>query len=187
MLTTCFQISSTLLFHMQAYFDHLTILYPNFSLSMALQPFGPWLLFLFLNPIHSWVGLLGWRFSLLQGCYVHREQHKHRINTCLEWDSNPWPQCYIIYHTFVGSDRICFTPGFPVKDPKFGVLASFTHVVAPYLKYCYFPRSFFHFHCIFFSWHNFCLSYKIVFFTEKCPQEHRINCPTVILEESDLP
>jgi hypothetical protein len=62
-------------------------------------------------------------------------------------------------------------------------------MVAPYLKYCYFPRSFFHFHfhCIFFLRHNFCLSYKIVIFTEKCPQEHRINCLTIIMEESDLP
>jgi hypothetical protein len=40
-----------------------------------------------------------------------------------------------------------FTPGFPVKGPKFAV--SFTHVVAPYLKYYYSPQSFFHFHCIF--------------------------------------
>jgi hypothetical protein len=36
----------------------------------------------------------------------------------------------VFNHTFVGSDIICFTPGFPVKDPKFGVLSSFIHVVA---------------------------------------------------------
>jgi hypothetical protein len=35
--------------------------------------------------------------------------------------------------------------------------------------------------------HNFCFSYKIVIFTEKCSQEHRINCPTIILKESELP
>jgi hypothetical protein len=43
------------------------------------------------------VGLLGRGISLLQGCYLHTEQHKHRINAhrhpCLEWDSNPWSQC----------------------------------------------------------------------------------------------
>jgi hypothetical protein len=38
---------------------------------------------------------------------------------------------FIIYHTFVGADRICFTPGFPVKSPAFGVLSSFIHVVSP--------------------------------------------------------
>jgi len=30
--------------------------------------------------------------------------------------------------TFVGSEEICFTPGFPVNGPKFGVLSVFTHV-----------------------------------------------------------
>jgi hypothetical protein len=37
----------------------------------------------------------------------------------------------IISDTSVGSEGICFTPGFPVKGPKFVVLSSFTHVVAP--------------------------------------------------------
>jgi hypothetical protein len=37
----------------------------------------------------------------------------------------------VIYHTFIRSDIICFTPGFPVKGPKLGVLSTFTHVVAP--------------------------------------------------------
>jgi hypothetical protein len=43
--------------------------------------------------------LLGRRISLLQGRYLHTKQHKHRINAhtnlCLEWDSNPRPQCSI--------------------------------------------------------------------------------------------
>jgi hypothetical protein len=38
---------------------------------------------------------------------------------------------YIISDIFVGSEGIRFTPGFPVKGPKLGVLSSFTHVVAP--------------------------------------------------------
>jgi hypothetical protein len=37
----------------------------------------------------------------------------------------------IISYTLVGSDGIRFTPEFPVKGPKFGVLSSFIHVVAP--------------------------------------------------------
>jgi hypothetical protein len=48
---------------------------------MALQPFGPRLLFQFLNPVHSWYeGSLGRGVGLLQGRYLHTEQHRHRIN-----------------------------------------------------------------------------------------------------------
>jgi hypothetical protein len=43
------------------------------------------------------VGLLGRGISPSQGRYLHTDQHKHRINAkrnpCLEWDSNPRPQC----------------------------------------------------------------------------------------------
>jgi hypothetical protein len=43
------------------------------------------------------VRLLRRRISPSQGRYLHTEQHKHRLNehihTCLEWDSNPRPQC----------------------------------------------------------------------------------------------
>jgi hypothetical protein len=80
----------------------------------------------------------------------------------------------------------CWT-GFPVKGPKFGVLSSFTQVVSPAFEVLSLSSSLFHFHCIFFSRHNFCFSHKIVIFTEKCHEEHGINCPTIILEESDLP
>jgi hypothetical protein len=45
----------------------------------------------------------------------------------------------------------------------------------------------FRFYCVFFLRYNFCFSHKIVIFTEKCHEEHGINCPTIILEESDLP
>jgi hypothetical protein len=42
-------------------------------------------------------GLLGRGISPSQGRYLHTGQHKHRINAhrhpCLEWDSNPRPQC----------------------------------------------------------------------------------------------
>jgi hypothetical protein len=42
------------------------------------------------------VGLLGQGISPSQGCYLHTEQHKHRITAhrhpCLEWDSNPRSQ-----------------------------------------------------------------------------------------------
>jgi hypothetical protein len=50
----------------------------SLSLSMALQPFGPWPLFQFLNPIQS-VGLLGWGISPSQGHYLHTEKRKHSI------------------------------------------------------------------------------------------------------------
>jgi hypothetical protein len=67
-------------------------------LSMALQPFvGPWPLFQFLNLFTQSVGLLGRGISWSQDRYLHTEQHKHRIRThrhpCLEWNSNPRPQC----------------------------------------------------------------------------------------------
>jgi hypothetical protein len=41
--------------------------------SMALQPFGPWPLFQFLNP--KSVRLLGQGISQWQGPYLHKEQH----------------------------------------------------------------------------------------------------------------
>jgi hypothetical protein len=52
--------------------------------------------FKFLNPIT--VGRTPWTgMSPSQGRYLHTEQHRHRINAhrhpCLEWDSNPPPQC----------------------------------------------------------------------------------------------
>jgi hypothetical protein len=43
----------------------------------------------------------------------------------------------LISDTFVGSEGIHFTPGFPVKGPKLGVLSSFVHMVAPGMKYHY--------------------------------------------------
>jgi hypothetical protein len=48
--------------------------------STALQPFGgPWLLFSFL--ILNTVGRISWtRDQPLQGCYLHIEQHKRKIN-----------------------------------------------------------------------------------------------------------
>jgi hypothetical protein len=92
----------------------------------------------------------------------------------------------IIHHTFVGLDRICFSPGFPVKGPKFGVLSSFTHVVAPAFEVLSLSSSLFHFHCFSFSRHNSCFSHKIIF-TEKCHGKYGINCPSIILEESDIP
>jgi hypothetical protein len=52
--------------------------------------------FIFLIYTHL-VGLLGQGISPSQGRYLHTRQHKHRINAhrhqCLEWDSNPQPQC----------------------------------------------------------------------------------------------
>jgi hypothetical protein len=51
------------------------------SLSMALQPFGPWPLFRFLD----WsVGPFGRGISPSKGRYLHTEQHKHRINAHTE-------------------------------------------------------------------------------------------------------
>jgi len=34
----------------------------------------------------------------------------------------------VTFDTYVGSEGICFTPGFPVNGPEFGVLSVFTHV-----------------------------------------------------------
>jgi hypothetical protein len=43
------------------------------------------------------VGLLERGISPSQGHYLHKKQHKHKINAyrhpCLEWDSNPRSQC----------------------------------------------------------------------------------------------
>jgi hypothetical protein len=48
---------------------------------MALQPFvGPWPLFQFLDLSAQSAGHLGRGISPLQGCYLHTEQYKHRIN-----------------------------------------------------------------------------------------------------------
>jgi hypothetical protein len=62
--------------------------------STALVDLG--LFFSFLIHTQS-VGLLGRGISPSPGCYLHTEQHKHRINTnihlCLEWYSNPRSQC----------------------------------------------------------------------------------------------
>jgi hypothetical protein len=57
--------------------------YTNFfRSSMVLQPFvGPWPLLLFRNPfVTQTVGLLARGISPSQGRYLHRRQHKHRIN-----------------------------------------------------------------------------------------------------------
>jgi hypothetical protein len=63
---------------------------------MALQPFGPGRFFNFLI-LTQLVGILGRGISPSQRRYLHTEQRKHRINAhkhlCLEWDSNPRPQC----------------------------------------------------------------------------------------------
>jgi hypothetical protein len=67
------------------------------NLSMALQPL--WTVTVFFNFLFytQSVGLLRRRTSPSQGLYPHTEQHEHRINAhrhlCLEWDSNPRPQC----------------------------------------------------------------------------------------------
>jgi hypothetical protein len=76
-------------------------------LSMALQPLWTLaaLFFSFLMYTQS-VRLLGRGISPSQGRYSHTEQHRHRINAhrhpCLEWDSNPRPEC--------PSDRRRFMP-----------------------------------------------------------------------------
>jgi hypothetical protein len=49
------------------------------SVSMALQPFGPWPFSQFRNPIQS-LGLLGRGISASQGRYLHTGQHKHDIH-----------------------------------------------------------------------------------------------------------
>jgi hypothetical protein len=60
-----------------------------YSPLLGLGPFFSFLIF-------YTVGNLWGRISPSQGCYLHTEQHKHRINTnrypCLEWDSNPRSQ-----------------------------------------------------------------------------------------------
>jgi hypothetical protein len=48
---------------------------------MALQPFlGPWPVLQFRNLFYTTVGLLGRVISPSQGRYLHKRQHKHRIN-----------------------------------------------------------------------------------------------------------
>jgi hypothetical protein len=58
---------------------------------MALQPFWPWPLFQFLNPIHDG------RTPQTRDQPVAKPLPTHRINAYrhlyLEWDSNPWSQC----------------------------------------------------------------------------------------------
>jgi hypothetical protein len=69
-----------------------------------------------------------------------------------------------IYHTFVGSHRICFTPGFPVKGPKFGVVFFYPRGCPCFWSTVTFLGACFTFTALFFSWHNFCFSHKIVHF-----------------------
>jgi hypothetical protein len=60
-------------------------------LSMALQPFGPWPLFQFLNPTHSRQDSLGEDQAVARPLPTHRiNAHRH---PCLEWDSKLRPQC----------------------------------------------------------------------------------------------
>jgi hypothetical protein len=93
----------------------------------------------------------------------------------------------VISDTFVRSEGICFTPGFPVKGPKFGALSSFTHVVASAFEVLSLSSELVSLSLYFFSQQNFCFSHKVATFTEKYPQEHQINCLSIILEESNLP
>jgi hypothetical protein len=62
--------------------------------STALVDLGRFFSFLIYTP-SAW--LLGRWISPSQGSYLHTEQHKHTINAhrhqCIEWDSNPRPQC----------------------------------------------------------------------------------------------
>jgi hypothetical protein len=59
--------------------------------SMALQPFGPWPLFQFLNPIHSRKDSLDGG-SARRKAATYTQNNTNRINahrhSCLEWDSN---------------------------------------------------------------------------------------------------
>jgi hypothetical protein len=101
----------------------------------------------------------------------------------------------VISDTFVGSEGIYFTPGFPVKQHKLGVLSSFTHVVAPKFEVSLLsshsvPGSLFAFHC------NFVLGAQFFFLLQNhpChthlllnyPQAHCVNCQIIILEDSHL-
>jgi hypothetical protein len=68
--------------------------YPSIYCSTVLVDLGRFFNFLIYS--HS-IGLLGRGIIPSQGLYLHREQHKHRINdtdirVCLEWDSNPRSQ-----------------------------------------------------------------------------------------------
>jgi hypothetical protein len=59
--------------------------------------------------MYTWsVRILGRGISLLQDCYLHTEQHKHRINAhrhpCLEWHSNQR------FHVWAGEDSSCLRP-----------------------------------------------------------------------------
>jgi hypothetical protein len=78
-----------------------------FFLSMALQPFGPWPRFQFLNPIRS-------RKDSLEGGSARRKaatytsQHKHRIKAHVhlryEWESKP------TIRVWAGEDSSCLRP-----------------------------------------------------------------------------
>jgi hypothetical protein len=69
----------------------------RFFLPIALQPFGPWLLFQFLWSYTQWVGQLERGISSSQGPYLRIEQHNRKKKAfrhpCLELDSNPRSQC----------------------------------------------------------------------------------------------
>jgi hypothetical protein len=104
---------------------------------MALQPFRPWPLFNFLILYTvdktPWTGI-----SPSQGRYLSTEQHKHRINAhrhpCLEWDSNPRPQCssrrrrfmpYIINYIIITT--LCHRYCSGARDFKF--IFIFIHII----------------------------------------------------------
>jgi hypothetical protein len=76
---------------------HTSLHRPTISLSLSIYGSTAlcWALSAFLV---SWsftqsVALLGRGISPSQGRYLHTGLHKHRINACLEWDSNPGPPC----------------------------------------------------------------------------------------------
>ena len=64
--------------------------------------------------------------------------------------------------TFVGSGGICFSPGFPVNGPKFGVLSVFTHVETADLVFHHhrhFRLNFVYCHCNLVKDAQFCFAY----------------------------
>jgi hypothetical protein len=95
-------------------------LYRSISLWLSIPLLGLGRFFSFLIFLQS-VGLPGRGTSQSQGRYLHKEQHKHRINAqrhpCLEWDSNPRSQRSSERRQFMPqSARPLWSARYPISD-----------------------------------------------------------------------
>jgi hypothetical protein len=93
-------------FQLEVFFNAIQLPYLPIYDCTALVELGQFFSFLIYTKTG---GLLGRGISPSHGRYLHKEQHKHRINArrhpCIEWDSNPVSQCLKQANTVHAADR----------------------------------------------------------------------------------